>query len=304
MQPEKIFFSIVIPLYNKGCYVSETIRSVLKQTHRNFEIIVVNDSSTDDSIEIISAINDDRLTLYTKSNGGVSAARNYGINKAKYEYICFLDADDIWDNTYLENLSMILCRFPDVGLICGAYKMFRNHVEDIVKVVDFNEKQMNFVSRIDFFKESVKRKRIVPLTSSVCVRKTALNLIGTWFAEGVCNGEDADLWVRLAMKTEIVYYNQPLMFYRLASENSLFFNNLSINKSFPYWKWYSFKCDNKYKNKLTTRMIYTMAVFCWRRDNISDGICCLNKCRGIYLLPHRLFLLLRLQVKNLCRLFK
>lgn len=294
-----IYFSVIIPLYNKRNYIQETIQSVLNQSYGNFEIIIVNDSSTDDSMEIVSRFKDDRLRLFTKPNGGVSAARNYGISKTRYEYVCFLDADDVWDVRYLENLVSVFLHFPDAGFICGAYKMFRDDIADVSKTISIADKPEEYTSEIDFFKTSVKKKRIIALTSSVCIRKSVLDSMASLFAVGVCNGEDADMWVRVAMKTMVVYYNKPLMFYRLGTANSLFFNNLSLSRSFPYWKWYSLDCENIFKDKLTTRMIYTMAVFCYRAGNVSDGICCLRKCQGLYLLPRRLFLYVRLKFRGL-----
>ena len=85
-----MLFSVVIPLYNKRDYIKETIESVLLQTYTDFEIIAVNDSSTDDSLAIVQSFNDSRIRIYTKPNGGVSDTRNYGLKKALGEYICFL----------------------------------------------------------------------------------------------------------------------------------------------------------------------------------------------------------------------
>lgn len=293
----KILFSIVIPLYNKEKYIGETIASVLAQTYDCFEIIIVNDSSTDDSLEIVSRFKDERLRLFNKPNGGVSAARNYGIAKAQYEYVCFLDADDVWDCDYLKNLVSVILHFPDAGFICGAYKMFRDDIADVLKITRFADKPEEYTSEIDFFKASVEKKRIIALTSSVCIRKSLLDSMDSLFAVGIYNGEDADLWVRAAMTTRVVYYNKPLMFYRLGTANT-FYNNLPLNSTFPYWKWYSLDCKNTFKDKLTTRMIYTMASFCYRVGNVSDGISCLRKCRGLYLLPSRLFLYVRLKFKD------
>ena len=293
------FFSVIIPLYNKEKYIGETIASVLAQTYGGFEVIVVNDSSTDGSLGIVSKVKDWRLSVFTKPNGGVSAARNFGIGKANGQYVCFLDADDFWDARYLENLVSVIRRVPDAGFICGAYKSFKDGTPRTFKSIGLADKPEDYVSEIDFFRVSVERKHVIALTSSVCIRKAVLDSMGSLFPVGVSNGEDADLWVRAAMKTRVVYYNKPLMFYRLGTANSLFFNNLSLSKSFPYWRWYSLECDNIYKDKLTTRMIYTMAVFCCRTGNLSDGISCLCKCRGAYLLPRRLFLLARLMLKRL-----
>ena len=90
-------FSVVIPLYNKELSIINTIQSVLDQTFQNFEIVVVNDGSTDRSVEMVEQFNDPRIRIINKSNGGVSSARNRGIQEAKYELVAFLDADDFWE---------------------------------------------------------------------------------------------------------------------------------------------------------------------------------------------------------------
>ncbi|KIC01072.1 hypothetical protein OA88_15890, partial [Flavobacterium sp. JRM] len=91
-----VFFSIVIPLYNKAYYIENTIKSVLYQSFTDYEIIIINDGSTDNSLEKVLEFNDKRIQLYTQQNQGASVARNLGIEKAKYNYIAFLDADDLW----------------------------------------------------------------------------------------------------------------------------------------------------------------------------------------------------------------
>ena len=90
----KIKFSVIVPLYNKELYIENTILSILKQSYTDFEIIVVDDGSTDNSYEIVERIQDSRIRLVSKKNGGVSAARNYGISLARYSYIVCIDGDD------------------------------------------------------------------------------------------------------------------------------------------------------------------------------------------------------------------
>ena len=98
----EIRFSVVIPLYNKEGYVLETIKSVFNQTFSNYEVIVVNDASTDNSLEIVKSINDKRVRIIEHhKNRGLSATRNTGISNAKNEFIAFLDADDCWDIGFL-----------------------------------------------------------------------------------------------------------------------------------------------------------------------------------------------------------
>ena len=89
-------FSIIIPLYNKEKDILDTLKSVLNQSHTDFEIIIVNDGSTDDSERVIKTLVDERIKYFSKQNEGVALTRNYGVNKAKYEHVVFLDADDHW----------------------------------------------------------------------------------------------------------------------------------------------------------------------------------------------------------------
>lgn len=294
-----MLFSVVIPLYNKRDYIKETIESVLSQTYTDFEVIIVNDSSTDDSLAIAQSFDDGRIRIYTKPNGGVSDTRNYGLKKANGEYICFLDADDLWNNNYLKNLTSIISKYPNAGFICGAYTTFKNKVNNIIKTTIFDEVPESYVAKIDFFKESVKRKRIISLTSSVCVRKIILENMDTWFAERVNNGEDADMWVRLAIETDVVYYNKPMMFYRSGTENSLFYNNLSLKNTYHFWNWYSLYSRNTFKDALTTRMIYTTALYCYNSNSSIDGMRCLLKCRGKYLFVRRCLLFVKLLLQSM-----
>lgn len=94
--------SVVIPLYNKEKQIANTLHSVLRQTFQNFEIVVVNDGSTDNSVQEVEKVNDIRIRIVHQNNAGVSAARNKGIEEARYDIIAFLDADDEWKAEYLE----------------------------------------------------------------------------------------------------------------------------------------------------------------------------------------------------------
>src|SRR5690606_10832622 len=97
--------SIVMPCYNAEKYITETVNSVINQTYKNWELIIVNDGSTDNSLNMIKefAANDNRISFIDKSNSGVSDSRNKGLEKAKGEYIAFLDADDTWELNNLED---------------------------------------------------------------------------------------------------------------------------------------------------------------------------------------------------------
>ena len=115
-------FSIVIPLYNKKKYIYRAINSVLNQTIKDFELIVVNDGSDDGSEKIIERFNDERIRLISQENKGVSAARNTGIIRSKHEFIAFLDADDEWLPDHLETISLLINKFPKAKAYATAGK--------------------------------------------------------------------------------------------------------------------------------------------------------------------------------------
>ena len=104
-------FSVVISVYNKAGHIENTLKSVLAQTVQNFEIIVVNDGSTDSSLDCINAFEDPRIIVYTTTNKGAGAARNFGITKATSPYIALLDGDDYWHPHYLEDICKLQALF-------------------------------------------------------------------------------------------------------------------------------------------------------------------------------------------------
>lgn len=190
------YFSVVIPLYNKANEIRHTLECVFSQSFTNFEVIVINDGSTDDSLDIVQAFDDHRLHIYSTKNKGVSHARNYGIQKAKAKRIAFLDADDIWKPHHLEDLKALFETFPNCGLYCMAYDkikgetMISSHYKDIPQ-------NKPWKGRIDdyFYHSSVNS---LASSSSVGIYKAVLDTVG-YFNEAFDSGEDTDLWIRIAL---------------------------------------------------------------------------------------------------------
>jgi glycosyltransferase involved in cell wall biosynthesis len=121
-----VLVSVIIPAFNASKFIRETLDSVIQQTHRDLEIIVVDDGSTDDTVTIVTEIQkkDSRVTLYRQANQGVSVARNLGIEKSKADFIAFLDADDLWHPTKIEKQhDLLLASSDDVGLVYTYSRM-------------------------------------------------------------------------------------------------------------------------------------------------------------------------------------
>jgi glycosyltransferase involved in cell wall biosynthesis len=211
---DEIKISVVIPLYNKDKSIKRTIETVLNQTYKNFELIIVNDGSTDLSLEIVRLIYDKRIRIIDKSNGGVSSARNAGIKASSNEYIAFLDADDLWEETYLEEICKLIEKCPDAGLLGTSYRL-ADKQNKIIEV--FNSLPGSFNGYItNYFK--IALKNMLYHSSASTYKKNVFNNLGL-FDEALSRGEDIDMWIRLALFEKIAFFNKPLATYSLGAEN-------------------------------------------------------------------------------------
>ena len=201
-------FSVIIPLYNKERYVIKAVQSVLAQTFGQFELIIINDGSTDKSRHRLETVRDPRLTILDQPNRGVSAARNRGVASAAYPWIAFLDADDWWHSDFLAELATLITNFPGAVLYGSNYfyvKHGQNRVEDKGLMPDFSA---GYIDYIAVYASSF----CVPINCSFAVvRKTAFNTVGG-FKQALRMGEDFDLWIRLALAGSVAYVNKPLAY--------------------------------------------------------------------------------------------
>jgi len=200
---KEIYFSIVIPLYNKEKFIGQAIESVLGQTISNFELIIVDDGSTDESVNIVKRYTDIRIRLIEKKNEGVSVARNVGIKNAIAEYIAFLDADDEWLPDFLETIKNLINKYPEAGgYATSRYQEIENSILEKITYITFKENQTNSIIE-NLFRFIVYDK--LPITSSsVCIKKNVFETIGM-FPIGVKRGEDLDMWIRLFLKYPIAF---------------------------------------------------------------------------------------------------
>lgn len=198
------FFSVIIPLYNKEKYIALTIERCLNQTFKDFEIIIVNDGSNDNSLELITSFNDKRIKIFSTENNGVSAARNLGISKSIGEYLVFLDADDFWEESFLEHMNYLILKFSNCQVFSCVRKIIPNNKPLIYQ--DIPKDKNHF--EINYFKAS-KRNSILHCSSSVFSKKV-INEIGL-FNTNLITDEDTEYWIRLGLKYNILFSKKQLV---------------------------------------------------------------------------------------------
>ncbi len=191
------FFSVVIPLYNKRPHISRSVYSVLGQEFKNFELIVVDDGSTDGSVDELLNINDNRLEIISKENGGVSSARNRGIEESIGEYIAFLDADDEWSERHLANMYDLINKFPTVGMYSSAYINLVNNKKSYVIV---NNKNIMYIMK-NYFEHTPNN------SSTTIVKREIMKSIK--FKEDMYFFEDHFIWYLVALKYDFAYCSEP-----------------------------------------------------------------------------------------------
>ncbi|UFH59218.1 glycosyltransferase family 2 protein [Sulfurovum mangrovi] len=215
----KPFFSVVIPLYNKENYVKETIRSVVEQSFRGFEIVVVDDGSTDNSVDVVQTIDDPRIRIIRQKNAGVSVARNRGIKEAKADYIAFLDADDIWLPKFLQTIYELIQKHPEAGLYATARKLRKANSEEIgINLKSLPSKEYQGIVP-DYFKSMTLGDNLV-WTSATCIPKKVFIENDIWFPVGEKYGEDTHVWIRVAMQFDIAYDSKVCSVYKIETENN------------------------------------------------------------------------------------
>ena len=205
-------FTVVIPLYNKEKEIKNTIDSVLNQTYQADEVIVVNDESTDKSVEIIKKNFGNRVKIINQANLGVSVARNIGINEAKNEYICFIDGDDLWEIYFLEEIKKLITIYPDALFFSTAHKMIDKDGTIFYNKIPFQE---NYIGLIRDFIKVFKNNYGMINSSSVCIKKST-NL---FFPVGEKKGEDICFWIELSLRGDLAFSARALSIYKLNASN-------------------------------------------------------------------------------------
>ena len=208
-----MLFSIIIPLYNKASYVAKAIQSVLAQTFSDYELIIVDDGSKDNSAETAAKAIDDHehCRLIQQDNQGVSMARNNGVANSQGEYLCFLDADDWWEPLFLEEMVKLIAEFPEAGIYGTNYTIV-NETKHKTRLAQIDVED-GFEKGYINYCQAYAKTGYMPLTStSVAIPRAVFDEMHG-FPKGIKLGEDFILWIHIALKYKVAFLNKPLAYY-------------------------------------------------------------------------------------------
>ena len=261
--------SVIIPSFNREEYIDETIASVLNQTHRHLEVIVIDDGSTDAQKEKIEewVKRDKRVSYFYQSNKGVASARNNGYYHAKGEFIAFLDSDDVWLSN---NLSVKLDKFSsgDYGLVHSDALVINENGESSNEIISGNEG--NLINKMLAWQGNQ-----IPGPSSILVKREVLETVGG-FDTNLSTSADQDFFFRVAAKYKIGRVNKVTWHYRVHSSNM--HKNISLMERDVLYVYRSAEKNKLFYSywfkKYCFSSMYLVLSFSWAGDgkNISKGI--------------------------------
>lgn len=294
------YFSVVITVYNKAEFIKNTINSVLNQSFRNIEIIVVDDGSTDGSSQIINDFLDERIKVIRTKNQGVSKARNTGITHANSNYIALLDGDDLWNKDFLKFIKEAITKFSNVSIFSTA---LAHKYEHKVVPATYNFEQRKTYEIRDFFKSSLDHTILT--SSSIVFKKNIIEKIG-YFDTSIESGEDTDFWIRIGINFKIVFINKILAYYNYVPEsisNTVF----SVKNKPKYDKYFKEELQNKHLKIYIDRNRFPLAIlsklerdkesFKYYKSHINPNN--LRLSQNIILNSPRWFIRLLLRIKSL-----
>ena len=223
------FFTVIIPLYNKESFVENALKSILAQTFTDFEVIVVEDCSTDNSLAAVSRIVSDKIKLIQHdTNKGLSASRNTGIRNAAANYVTFLDADDTWKSGYLEKIKSLIARFEDAQVFATNYEeLYQDQVVIVPNKLTGEAANDGLIP--DFFERNLGKP--IYCSCSVCFNKSVFDAVG-FYDETITFGEDVDFNIRVNARFRLAYSPEALVTYTMFSENQIT-NSTFKNKTIP-----------------------------------------------------------------------
>lgn len=207
-------FSIIVPLYNKAPFIRKALESIASQTFKDWELIIVDDGSTDNSLEVVNEYIRDVLCVMCdvcknvrvihQTNSGVAAARNRGVAESHGEFVCFLDADDWWEPTFLEEIDRMIAEYPDAGIYASNYIYYKPGKTHVA---------LNLERGYINYPEAYLQSGSMPVTSiTTCMPRKVFDEMGG-FPLGIKLGEDFLLWAETALHYPVAFSEKPLAYY-------------------------------------------------------------------------------------------
>lgn len=240
-------FSIIIPCYNVEEYISSTINSVLEQTYNNWELILVNDGSTDNTIKILERYNKkyERITVIEQDNNGVSSARNIGLEMAKGEYIYFLDGDDIIESNLFTQAKKAFEKNKEIDIFSFGFNIVNNEKE-VMESYSFEKYNADLFSSNEFMKLYLNKKIRQHICSFIIKKKILIdNQIS--FSENISYGEDQEFQIKSIHHSNIIFY-----------------------KSFPFFNYLN-RSDSAVNKKITVRRLDLIKVMFDLQDYLLNN---------------------------------
>lgn len=247
-------FSVVITVFNKEKYIADTLKSVLAQTFTDFEVVILNDGSTDNSEAEILKFKDSRIRYFSQENKGAAAARNAAISKAQNQYIALLDADDYWYPFYLEEQNKSIEAYPEESVFATATQIKRN------KIIFDNQYSVNLnidnPIKANYFEGSFLTSLLH--SSSTVVHKNVFEKVGN-YDPTIKSGEDTDLYIRIGLEYEIIFSSRICAIYVIRS-NSLFQTIKKISEKANFEAYEVFEKDNPALKKFLDLNRYSLCI--------------------------------------------
>jgi len=247
------FFSVIIPLFNKEKYIFDTLKSVINQIFVDFEIIIINDGSSDNSLDIVKSFNDERIKILNQKNLGLCRSRNNGIKASKGKFIALLDADDLWTEDFLQTIYNLINNYND-------YKVFATNVKLLPKnkIANLNSKNFNFeLTTVISNYFNICKNIFGP--SSLVINKNIFEDVG-YFNEIVNYGEEDDFYIRCFTNYNIIYYKDFKSYYRIGVENQLTAPNINFDRKIPDYELYLNKYNHKDLKKFIDYVYFRLVV--------------------------------------------
>ena len=223
--------SIIIPLFNKGKSIYATLQSVCAQTYTDFEVLVVNDGSSDGGATIASKYPDTRIRVINKPNGGVCSARNRGIQEAKGEYIALLDGDDQWDMRYLEEQVRMIHDFPKAAM--WGINFAELNKGKLIRKLETGL-PAGYRGYVENYFQMPTRVSDLFCSSSVLIRKEVFDKVGL-FDDRIKYSEDIDMWFRIIANYPVAFYDKYMVWYLYDAENRAMNRKRLLKYWLPYY---------------------------------------------------------------------